>query len=65
MIMRIDVVLPAPLGPMKPYNAPRGMVRSRCSTAFSEPKVFVTPLSSIAALLGCMLLETPIRSIPK
>src|SRR5262245_57009258 len=49
MIMRIDVVLPAPLGPMNPYRAPRGIVRSRPSTATCAPNVFLTPRSSIAA----------------
>src|SRR2546425_12272157 len=48
MIMRIVVVLPAPLGPMKPYSAPRGTTGSRRSTAVVPPNVFLTPSSSIA-----------------
>ena len=43
MIMRIAVVLPAPFGPMNPYSAPRGIVRSSRSTAVRLPNVFVTP----------------------
>ncbi len=49
MIMRIVVVLPAPFGPMNPYIAPRGIVRSSLSTAVTLPNVFVTPTNSIAA----------------
>ena len=63
MIMRIDVVLPAPFGPMKPYRAPRGIVRSSRSTAFSAPNVFVTPRRSIAALsAACCLRPLSARS---
>src|SRR5256885_3902354 len=49
MIMRIVVVFPAPFGPMKPYNAPRGIARSRSATAFVVPKVLHTLLSRIAS----------------
>src|SRR5687768_15713760 len=51
MIMRIVVVLPAPFGPMNPYRAPRGIVRSRPSTALSPANAFVTECSSIAVFV--------------
>ena len=41
MIMRMQVVFPAPLGPMTPYIAPRGTTRSRSSIARVDPNVFV------------------------
>ncbi len=49
MIMRIVVVLPAPLGPMNPYSPPSGTTRSKFRTATLEPKVLVTPLRAIAS----------------
>src|SRR5690606_4518204 len=49
MIILIVVVLPAPLGPMKPHRAPRGTARWKSSTAFCAPKPFVTPSSTTAA----------------
>ena len=54
MIIRIVVVLPAPFGPMTPYIAPRGMTRSRSSTARVLPNVFVTPLTSRAFSTRCV-----------
>ncbi len=48
MIMRIVVVLPAPLGPMKPTSSPTGTLRSMPCTATFFPKVFRTALSEIA-----------------
>src|SRR4030095_10603591 len=52
MIMRMHVVLPAPLGPITPYSAPRGTTRSMASTATVVPKVFRTFLSSSAGGIG-------------
>src|SRR4051794_28206654 len=49
MISRMVVVLPAPLGPMNPYSAPRGISRSRLCSAVIAPNVLVTPVSLIAA----------------
>jgi len=50
---RIVVVLPAPLGPMKPKTSPRSTVRSSSSTAVSDPKRFVSPtVSTTDALMG-------------
>src|SRR5256885_2334399 len=49
MIIRIVVVFPAPFGPMKPYNAPRGMARSRLVTALTAPNVLHTLLSRMAS----------------
>src|ERR1041384_7462249 len=48
MIIRIVVVLPAPLGPMKPYKAPCGMARAESVTAFVAPNVLHTFWSRIA-----------------
>ena len=42
MIIRKVVVLPEPLGPMKPYSDPDGTVRSRSSTATTFLKRLVT-----------------------
>src|SRR5688572_17898740 len=52
MIILSVVVLPAPFGPMKPYSAPIGTVRSRLSTATVAPKVFVTPVKTMACPIG-------------
>src|SRR5580692_10121135 len=41
-IMRMVVVLPEPLGPMKPYTEPSGTVNDRLSTAVTSANVFVT-----------------------
>src|SRR3954447_13548141 len=40
--IRSVVVLPAPLGPRKPYTSPRRTVRSTASTAVRGPKVLVS-----------------------
>jgi hypothetical protein len=48
IIILIDVVFPAPLGPMNPYKAPRGTNRSRSQTALVVPKVFVTRVRRMA-----------------
>ncbi len=48
MIMRMVVVLPAPLGPMKPQSEPRGTSRSSSDTAVVAPKVLVTPRRRMA-----------------
>src|SRR5262245_37478652 len=53
MIIRIVVVLPAPLGPMKPTRAPSGIDRSRPCTATLRPKVLRTRWSSMAAGTLC------------
>ena len=52
MIIRMVVVFPAPLGPMNPYNPPRGTSRSRWSTAVSGPNVLVTPVMRMAVSMG-------------
>ena len=36
-MIRIVVVLPAPLAPMKPTAPPRGIVNERSRTAWTEP----------------------------
>ena len=36
-IIRMVVVLPDPLGPMKPYTEPSGTVRERSFTAVTVP----------------------------
>ena len=41
-IIRMVVVLPEPLGPMKPYTQPSGTVSERSSTAVTVPKHLVT-----------------------
>src|SRR5258705_11653632 len=63
---RMDVVLPAPLGPMKPYSPPRGIVRSRPATAVVSPNVLVTPRSVTAAsALGAGIAWTVAISRPR
>src|SRR6266852_5588463 len=52
MIIRMVVVLPAPLGPMKPYRAPRGIARSRPVTALVVPKVLFTLLRRMASFIA-------------
>ncbi len=52
MIIRKVVVFPDPLGPMNPYNDPRGTVRSRSSTATTPPNCFVTPRMLMASVMG-------------
>jgi hypothetical protein len=46
-IMRMVVVLPAPLGPRKPVTRPGVTVQVRSSTATARPKCLVNPRSSI------------------
>src|SRR5690606_18485820 len=53
MIMRRVVDFPDPLGPMKPYNDPRGTARSRSSTAARPPNRLVTPRIAIAGFMTC------------
>ena len=52
MIMRIVVVLPAPLGPSRPNMAPRGTRKDRWSTAWNLPKALETSCSSIVWSMG-------------
>ena len=52
MIIRMDVVLPAPLGPRRPNIAPFGTFRDRLSTALNLPKAFETFVSWIALSIG-------------
>src|SRR5947207_12141516 len=52
MIIRSDVVLPAPLGPINPYSAPLGTTRSRSRTATVVPNVLLTPFNEIAGSIG-------------
>ena len=53
MIIRMQVVLPAPLGPITPQTAPRGTARLRPFTATLAPKVLRTSRSSIACVMRC------------
>src|SRR5918995_2432038 len=48
-IMRMVVVLPAPLGPRKPNTSPRRTEKSMPSTATSSPKRLVSALASMRA----------------
>src|SRR5450759_1594220 len=48
--MRIVVVFPLPLGPMKPKTLPSGTLRERSSTAVTSPKVLVTLEISTAGI---------------
>ena len=43
MIMRMVVVLPAPLGPSRPNTIPFGTLNESASTALKRPKLFETP----------------------
>src|SRR6516162_576865 len=45
--MRIVVVLPAPLGPMKPYTSPRSSFSVSRFRAYSSPYIFVRSRVSI------------------
>ena len=45
-IMRIVLVLPAPLGPRKPKLSPRSMATSMPLTASKSPKRFTRPRAS-------------------
>ena len=51
MIIRMQVVLPAPLGPITPQTAPRGTARLTLFTATLAPKVLRTSFSSIACVM--------------
>src|ERR1035437_2335642 len=48
--MRMVVVFPLPLGPIKPKTLPSGTVRERSSTAVASPKVLVTLEISTAGI---------------
>ncbi len=52
MIIRIVVVLPAPLGPSSPNIDPLGTFKERLSTALNLPKAFETFVSWIAFSIG-------------
>ena len=45
-IIRMVEVLPAPLGPRKPKDSPRAMVKSTPSTATKSPKRLTSPCAS-------------------
>src|SRR5512144_520250 len=47
IVIRIVVVLPAPLGPRRPNIEPFGTFSDRSSTALKRPKLFATCSSSI------------------
>src|SRR5262245_12070640 len=47
MIIRMVVVLPAPLGPSRPKMTPRGTRKDRSSTARNRPNDLTTPSSSM------------------
>src|SRR6186713_2908663 len=49
MMRRMEVVLPAPLGPISPQVSPFGMARSSALTARWAPKDFSTPCNFSAA----------------
>ncbi len=56
-IIRIVVVLPAPLGPRNPVTIPGSMEQVRSSTARVLPNTLVSPASSIiASILSARLL---------
>src|SRR5450759_4313785 len=48
--MRMVVVFPLPLGPIKPKTQPSGTARERSSTAVTSPKVLVTLEISTAGI---------------
>src|SRR5258706_473463 len=48
-IMRIVVVLPAPLGPRKPKTSPRPTLKSKPSAATRSPNSLVSPRASMSA----------------
>src|SRR4051812_41680732 len=48
-IIRMVVVLPAPLGPRNPVTTPGSMVQVRLSTARVSPNTLVSPANSIIA----------------
>ncbi len=52
MVIRIVVVLPAPLGPSRPNIEPFGTESERSSTALKRPKLLATWVSSIAGSMG-------------
>ena len=64
MIIRIVVVFPAPLGPMKPYSPPRGTSRSRSATATVRPNAFLTPVIRTAASMTADSTPDPARASP-
>src|SRR6266480_4294339 len=45
--LRMVVVLPAPLGPMKPYTSPRSSFSVRRLSAYNSPYIFVRSRVSI------------------
>src|ERR1039457_1532344 len=60
--MRMVVVFPLPLGPIKPKTLPSGTVRERSSTAVTSPKVLVTSEISTAGIgVRGVLLQSGIR----
>src|SRR5215831_12294299 len=50
IIIRIVVVLPAPLGPRNPNTSPRSTDRSRSRTAVTSPKLLVRCSNAIILL---------------
>ena len=59
MIIRMVVVLPAPLPPTKPVMRPPGTVKLTSSTALRSPKERVSPSTSMSA--SCRLSVMPPR----
>ena len=58
MIIRIVVVLPAPLGPSRPNMTPFGTENDRSSTARNLPKDLETFVSSMAIdMVVCLFLR--------
>ena len=55
MIILMHVVLPAPFGPITPYNAPRGTVSDMPSTAFVAPNDFRTSRRTSAGSMNILL----------
>ena len=54
VIMRMSVVLPAPLGPSRPKSSPCGTSKLTWSTATKSPNRLVSPWTSIAFICPCL-----------
>src|SRR5262245_36211127 len=61
-IIRMVVVLPAPLGPRNPSTPPRSTVKPTSSTAVMAPKRLQSPLTSRS--IGCLLFTSQRRACP-
>src|SRR5579885_3304615 len=61
-IIRIVVVLPAPLGPRKPNTSPRPTLKSTPSTATRSPKRLVSRRASMSAEASASVLRAETAS---